>query len=685
MTNALLVYDIIIIFLQRNVHTDEPMQQSEIYSKTLYYVKANKINVSVQHIKIFLTGSASAGKTSFRHLLLNSPFSKYQSSTDVLEARLAYAIHDSASLLQSEEGDKIWYQLTPKQQLIYFKSFLDHYRHLSNSVDSTLLDAPSTLEEKVLQSDMLPESLHVGKTVKIITIIDTGGQPGYIHLLPAIVNCPTINFIVHDMTKDLEDPVLVRYKKEGQDMIKPHQLNYTNKDLIKLTMTLSTESLRKSDSANFVKNTLRFISFVGTHKDQIEESERSERIESLNKQLNDIIKQQNCQVEVLNTGVGDNAFLFAVDNTTAGRGVNEDKTVKQIRGKIESVMEGMNSYPLPITWMILELELQELRSTKKLSYITFKEYSNIAKDIASIVNEEEIKDSLRYYNFLEVLLYFEDIPGLCDYVIIDQQWLYNKVSMFVHLPSKLISFLRVGSQKLFESSGILLKDECHNIKWEENIHIEHFISFLIHKKIIAHFSMDEKQYYYLPYILPHCHQYHDKHQYLLSEPLLIQFSNGVLPRGFFCLLVVHLLQKLPCGWQHDLLSSNGDSKKHFINVITFCLPDGFCLRMQDKVYYLELQVRHYKDCKLENASYNPKIFSTLQPYFKDICKQLDYDNEKLRYGFLCHDRENIDDDHIALIPSLEAPLPRNLQCNRKCKNQTIIGNLHTIWFDKVCT
>ena len=671
------------------MHTDEPMQQIEIYSKTLYnylcYVKANKITVSVQHIKIILTGSASAGKTSFRHLLLNSPFSNDEASTDILEARLAYAIHNSASVLQSKTGDTIWYQLTPKHQLIYFKSLLDNNRCSTNVDNSIALDDPSTLEEKMLQSDMLPESLHIGKTVKIITIIDTGGQPGYIHLLPAIVNCPTINFIVHDMTKDLENPVLVRYKKDGQDVIKPYQLNYTNKDLIKLTMTLSTESLRKSDSANFVKNTLRFISFVGTHKDQIEESERSERIESLNKQLNDIIKQQNCQVEVLNTGVGDNAFLFAVDNTTAGRGVNEDKTVKQIRRKIESVMEGMKSYPLPINWMILELELQELRNTKKLSYITFKEYSNIAKDIASIVNEEEIKDSLRYYNFLEVLLYFEDIPGLCDYVIIDQQWLYNEVSMFVHLPSKLISFLRVHSQELFESSGILLKDECHNIKWEEDIHIEHFISFLIHKKIIAYFTMDEKQYYYLPYLLPHCHLYHDKHQFLLSEPLLIQFSNGVLPRGFFCLLVVHLLQKLPWGWQHDLLSSNGDSKKHFINVITFCLPDGFCLRMQYKVYYLELQVRHHKDSKLGNAFYNPKIFSTLQPYFKDICKQLDYDCEKLRYGFLCHDRENIDDDHIALIPSLEAPLPRSLQCNRKCDNGTIIGNLHTIWFDKVCT
>lgn len=197
------------------------MQEIKNYSKTLYnylcYIKKNKVHVSVQHIKIFLTGSAAAGKTNFRHLLLNSPFSEHQASTDVLETRLAYAVQNSASLLQSKEGNMIWYQFTPNQQLIYFKSLLDqgchaenykanphtkNYRSDSSIGESTSTDEniivdtpfdPSVLEEKVLQSDKLPEYLCIGNTIKIITIIDTGGQPGYIHLLPAIVNSPTIN------------------------------------------------------------------------------------------------------------------------------------------------------------------------------------------------------------------------------------------------------------------------------------------------------------------------------------------------------------------------------------------------------------------------------------------------------------------------------------------------------------
>ena len=464
--------------MQNKFSTNESMQKIESYSKTLYrylqYVKQCKKHVSVQHIKIYLTGSAAAGKTSFRRLLFGSPFVRYHTSTDVLESRVAYAIHNSASLVQSEGSkDLIWYQLTPNQQLMYFKSLLDDFCQaekfefnlsvddLSSSDNNILSDTnfdqplPSPLEEKVLKSDMLSESLHIGKTVKIITIIDTGGQPGYIHLLPAIVSCPTINFIVHDMTKDLEDLVQVWYRKEGHEQLRPYQLNYSNKDLIKLTVSLSTESMNISD--NPIKNTsasLRFISFVGTHKDKVKDPER---IKSLNEQLNNTVKQQNCKVDVLNSE-GRNV-LFAVDNTTAGKSESEDSTVKIIRKKIEDAMQRMDSYPLPITWMILELELQELRDKEKCSYITLKEYSKIAKNSASIVNEEEIKMSLKHYHFLEVLLYYEDIPDLCDYVILDQQWFYNKVSMFVHLPSELISFLRHDSQTLFELSGILLKDE----------------------------------------------------------------------------------------------------------------------------------------------------------------------------------------------------------------------------------
>ena len=43
-------------------------------------------------------------------------------------------------------------------------------------------------------------------------MIDSGGQPEYVHMLPAINNSPTINFVVLDMTKNLDDQSLYSTK-----------------------------------------------------------------------------------------------------------------------------------------------------------------------------------------------------------------------------------------------------------------------------------------------------------------------------------------------------------------------------------------------------------------------------------------------------------------------------------------
>ena len=179
----------------------------------------------------------------------------------------------------------------------------------------------------------------------------------------------------------------------------------------------------------------------------------------------------------------------------------------------------------------------------------------------------------------------------------------------------------------------------------------------------------------MPCILSSTTQYDDKFRFLQSEPLLVQFSSGFLPRGFFCSLVVHLLQDLPDGWDHQLHST-----KHFSNVATFCLPDKSYLRLHDKISYLEVQVRHYKGDA--DIFYHPKLFPVLCDYFYNVCKKLNFNPEKLQYGFLCHNGDS-DDDHIAIMKFLKSPLPNEITCCRKCLHQTKLGKFHKIWFDKV--
>ena len=541
------------------------------------------------------------------------------------------------------------------------------------------------LEKKILLSEPLPETLTIDRNeaVKFITVIDSGGQPEYIHMLPAINNCPTINFVVLDMTKHLDDPVMIQYKSKHNKKFTDYPLHYSNLDMIGLLMSLTTDSLEQPTKQIPTRTRLSipnksFIGFVGTHKDKLEKGNSKERIASLNDRLTSTVEERDCKFAVLSA---ENGVLFPVDNTTAGDSDSEDCVVKILRQKIEDLMDKMrrpNSIDnqLPITWMILELELQELHQNNGTKYITYEDYKRIASEKASMV-PEEIEESLEHFDILGVLLHFEKVEGLCDYVIIDHQWLFDSLAMIMHLSPDDIDFQDHHFKKQFTEKRLLAKSELSIINWTDELIPEYLFNLLIYLKVIATVMLNEMEYYYMPCVLPSKIQYNDKYRFLYSEPLLVQFSSGFLPRGFFCSLVVHLLQKLPTGWDHQLHNT-----EHFSNLIIFQLPDKSFLRLHDKTSYLEIQIRHFaRDLCI---SYHSKVFPVLSWYFKIVCRKLNFNHDKLQYGFLCHDGKS-NDDHISVIKALEFPLPSELECCRKCPHPTKLGEFHKIWFEEVST
>ena len=399
-------------------------------------------------------------------------------------------------------------------------------------------------------------------------------------------------------------------------------------------------------------------------------------VSAINKKLTSLIDERDCEFAVMYRKK--KGILFPVDNTTAGAGDKEDPIVNELRQKIEGFMNDfiaskVTNNCLPVTWMILELELQELHEdgTKCIKH---ERYTKIATEKASIV-PEEVEESIQYFNFVGVFLHFKEVSGLCDYVIIDHQWLFDSLAMIMHLSPDDIDFNDHRFEKQFEEKRLFAKTKLCNIHWNNELPAEYFFNLLIFLKVIATVKLNEEEYYYMPCILSSINQYHDKYRFLCCEPLLVQFSSGFLPRGFFCSLVVHLLEKLPTGWNHQLHNT-----EQFSNLITFQLQKQFVLRLHDKTSYLEIQIRHYKgDLPICDCS---EIFAVLSQYFKDVCIKLNFNHKKLQYGFLCHDGET-NDDHIVMINPFETPLPSELICRRSSHHPTELGKLHKVWFEKV--
>ena len=524
--------------------------------------------------------------------------------------------------------------------------------------------------------------------LNIITLLDTGGQPEYIHLLPTVNIHPMVNFVVHDLSKSLEDQVLVEFSEHGQHVFEPYHLKYSNLDMIKFLMSSINDSLERSSSQvpQLVtipgKNNNSYLCCVGTHADKV----GLDIIQHIDRQLTEVVEKLDCKAAVWDKTEG--GVLFPVDNTTAGDGSKEDPLANLIRNKIDILAADKDIYELPMTWMLLEMEIRQVCSNGGKAYISFKQCCTIAQQINLMSSMEEIRSALIYHHLLGVLLYYPDVPGLCDYIIIDHQWLFDRISSIVCFTFKHSS--NVHAKNNLKYNGILTKELIQELHWQEELKEEYFIALLVEMKIIAPMKRKESNEsdYFIPYILPtyNIHSQSDemlsKYGCLQGEPLMIQFISNLLPRGFFCCLVVEMLQQLPDSWGH--LYTQKETRHTYSNLITLRLQNAYSLSLMDKLSYLEVQIRHQESYYYHQFPIHSKVQAFLTSAMGVVCERLSFHTGRLRYGFHCKCRE-YSDEHIA-VPTTEtgenSPFDY-VSCSHGSITPTKLNKGHTIWLGEV--
>ena len=701
--------------------------------KNLDKAKKQHGTIPVRFLKLFFTGSGAAGKTSFIRLLLKKNFIHYHHSTNVMHTNHAVSVNKALFHISSDNEIE-WIELDSELELTYLRSVLlphktavksatpqctasehsdkdftgsntsskptksrtanqytipsqkfsiKHWftKHLENSVKGSSL---STFDNII---NLLPNQKAVahqpGEVLNIITLLDTGGQPEYIHLLPTINIYPTVTFIVHDLSKNLSDQVLVEYSKYGKHVFTSYHLSYSYLDMIKLLMSAANDSVERSTLkipklvTTLGSNKKSYICLVGTHADKVSE----QKVEEVENELNTLVNMTQCKTAVWQNEKEN--VLFSVNNRTAGQGCAEDPVAKLIRTKIERLAERKEVYSLPITWMLLQLEIQQVCSEREKAYISFQDCIALARETGLMSNAKEIKSVLLYHHLLGVLIYFSEVPGLCDYVIVDHQWWFDKLSSIICITFQQASLDHIAVRKL-KYRGLLSKELLQHVEWKDDIKEEFFLSLLVHLRIIAPViaEKDKIDEYFIPYILPaynlqKSNEILEQHGCIHGEPLFVQFHSGFLPRGLFCCLTVQLLQHSPNGWEPHM--SCGEAHHSFSNLITFILPNAYSLSLLDRVSYLELQIR----CLEKIASPVPvhvEVYNYLVYALKEVCIHLNFNYERLQYGFLC--KCNKKTDHHLAITRLSTGSSEVLYARCTVDNAHLVklDSSQVIWF-----
>ena len=728
--------------------------------ETMLKARDAKYSVPIRYGKVLFCGAAAAGKSNFLSLLIKEDFQPLHISTEVLKPQQV-TIAMKAVISNNDDDGVEFKRMSINEEILQLESYLPKkYIKPAASLHNNSLQAPTqfkTPEEdsqkkyissiaplqkspllvpptQPLQKSSLQEGnsklalAAVGDTKKlddkqgkvwdILTFMDTGGQPQFISMLPAVNSFAMITCIVHKLKTggqtSLNKIVEVQYGNEkGEISYTPHPHKYTYLQLIETLISYASNILLpdttflakvKTKNANYEKT--RSILLTGTHSgdDQLSEDD----IKNVDEELTRVVEKSD--IDYIKPELNKNyQFLVPVDNKKQGKNfkleISEENTKRytdpsDIRRYIQKFLNYQDEIHVPIKWLLLELEMRKVCQQKSCNLMSYDDVLKIAKgkqldyngefgDDADVDGEQFIKQGLRFHHSFGVLLYFEDVEGMQQLVITNHQWLFKKLSKIVEYSftcdtKEERKDLRNG---IFKKS--LLDNDCLDIGKDfkdSQIDIESvdpinaFLNLLEHLRIAAPLT-DNTLKYFMPCLLDSCELTDLKEKvpgYKANdiEPLLIQFKstdnkNYSFPRGAFCFLVVELM--LSMKWNPR---AHGEA---YVNLITLFYKDtALYVTLIDRIFCLEVYVKYKKDNNVHD-----EVRKIIDNALHTISKKLKIDCN-LCYGFicLCEDCPLSKEIHISYI---QEGIDKDFCC--KGDSLTDITDSHKVWlrtYFKVC-
>ena len=550
-------------------------------------------------------------------------------------------------------------------------------------------------------------------TWDLFTLLDTGGQPEFINMLPAINNLTAITFVVLDISngKDsLKSKVIAQMQLKGYVYEGP-DLQYTNMDLLKCLLSSIKVSAIKKDyfDSEIVKMVTEdepqckpVVCIIGTWFDVLKKrfgEKYNEQLLEIDEEVNklvDLVKEDKKLVFWCRSAKN---YVFPISNKISREQLKDDferniaEEIKRICDHSNEILKKKAQYEIPITWFILELQL---RNSDNIC-IPLSEVETICDGIIPPdrkMDKEKIIQVLKFFHLHGMLLYFSEVDGMKEFVITNPKWLFTNLSKII------MCKYRIDAKDLYEAhhiediqKGICSMELLEKLELDlQKIKLESFLELLEHLKIIVPV---DKSVYFIPNMLPLCNENdiftekecgkpvaytHDGkciHPKVPEvEALAIEFTFGTIPRGLFGSLIVHLLKNNPDTYKLC------DHICQYSDLISFFIKRHCLVSLHDRISYLELQVRVYG----EEPSYHYIVQTAVTKALKEVCKDFNWQYSDCRYGFICHLPEHSQDKHLTVL-SEKQPIPDVIPKVGYCKNQpwkTIsFTKAHTIWFE-VC-
>ena len=477
----------------------------------------------------------------------------------------------------------------------------------------------------------------------LMNMVDTGGQPAFLEMLPALTVGPALYLIFFRLNQNLKQRYQIQYVSEHNENVQLDESSYTVEEVIfQALSSIACFSCTASKKAN-MPNPYHAAMLMGTHKDLLgsdPETEIKAKDGALRENLRDILETKN----FLRYSSHDQ-LIFAIDNMTGDEG-----ELTEVRQRLEDIIkQEFDKFHIPASWLMFNIFLRKM-GNRILSLSQCHE----------IGSRLEVRDTDEVLWFLHhcvgTLMYFPDIEEIKDIVICDPQIVFDSVTDLILNSFKLKRVNKAACDKFKETGQFCFKDiqKIAKNSRSDSLPLPKLVKLLEYLNIIApikpegpscsgfsatsslplipRISLQSNAYQELMYFMPAVlkpaedEELHMELKPTNPLPIMTHFKSGFVPVGVFCAMVASLVgQKEILGWilQEPCKHKSG----HILckNKATFRINGAYDVTLISKPKWYEIHVACI------SSTDRTALVEICSHVVETVCDTLDQVISKMRY------------------------------------------------------
>ena len=648
--------------------------------------------MDVAYSRVLFLGTAGVGKTSFKGSLMKLPWNPNTTSTVVADVSRVRPFTRDWHTLKEDKWRVVSYEdeineLVGLMLAVYKKDFKDSdatspacndsfqpARDINNEiifeVEKIISDALSCIKDHALSDKLKPQPF--------LHFWDSGGQLPFLEILPVFLTSRTLFFLIFNAEKDLKSNwksvINIDGERIDQEEVPVTTLGY----MLSWMANIHSHLMTFDEEGGFCDFPRMYC--IGTHGDCVKD-----RKLEIKEEL-----ERHYQGKDFSALIEDTVI---VDNTTSGQGEDEDPSLQALREAVIRFTEEKLILKTPLSWVLFRKVIQVLG--KKFNVVSFEDACIIGA--ASKIPPKDVPHALMFYHELGVLLFYPQIDGMKDKIVINPNYFVDALGEIFPLSVNPDSCRYHTEWNLFQKYGILVQPLYVEL-WKnyKDISSEFFIEVLVHFRIAVEVKTDmycvpSKQ-YFMPLVLKSTQVNSSStlpSDSIQAAPLHIAFNSGFIPPGFFTRFVVVLANKIELCFEKDI----------YRNFITFRYQDPNCNSIEhvivtDCTDVIQINVIHHPSDQ-DSVSFT-KICQDVRVLLENAAKEVEeilkkcasgqtVDNKSTRYIFtkefkyVCTRCPPTTSPHYIKLP----PTNQNQHSQVFCKNNKsyrFLTENEKVWF-----